>query len=168
MGDIIKESGLSAGAIYGYYSGKDELVADLAQTVLGERSALLDAMMSRSPMPSPATMLRDLVATLPEEFLADGLLLQFWSGIGADGNLRQMAQDNLGWILGQLEDYLTAWRREHGDDEAVARASAARLAPVLGGIIQGFILQVGIRGDALDRDAFLDAAAAVLDGALAA
>ena len=33
MGEIIKESGLSAGAIYGYYAGKDELIRDIQAKV---------------------------------------------------------------------------------------------------------------------------------------
>lgn len=43
MSDIIKESGLSAGAIYGYYAGKDELIRDIATSVVATKSEKLAA-----------------------------------------------------------------------------------------------------------------------------
>ena len=40
MAEVIAESGLSAGAIYGYHASKDDLILDLAQTVLGSRMVM--------------------------------------------------------------------------------------------------------------------------------
>ncbi|MGA7203864.1 MAG: helix-turn-helix domain-containing protein, partial [Specibacter sp.] len=62
MSDIISESGLSAGAIYGYYKGKDELLAALARRVVGGRIASLDELASRTPVPHPAEGLCEFMA----------------------------------------------------------------------------------------------------------
>ena len=43
MADVIEESGLSAGAIYGYFAGKQELFAAVAGRVLEARQGELEA-----------------------------------------------------------------------------------------------------------------------------
>lgn len=42
MADIIAESELSAGAVYVYYKGKDELFLDASRSVMRDRLGLLD------------------------------------------------------------------------------------------------------------------------------
>lgn len=44
MSDIIRESGMSAGAIYGHFDGKDALLIEVAERVMIGRSAELMAL----------------------------------------------------------------------------------------------------------------------------
>lgn len=166
MGDIIRESGLSAGAIYGYYAGKDELVADVATTILGDRRAMVAAIARRTPLPTPSAMLDELLSTIPAHLLDGGLLLQFWGEMGPDGAVRRQARDNLRSMLDGIEEYLRAWFTHAGLDADEAATRAARLAPAVGALAQGYVLQAGTLGT-VEPGAYLAAVDDLLSGALA-
>ncbi|MEV0122418.1 TetR/AcrR family transcriptional regulator [Streptomyces sp. NPDC050703] len=53
MQDVLKEVGLSAGAVYRYFRGKDELIAAIVSEVLAEISGVFEAAARQSPPPPP-------------------------------------------------------------------------------------------------------------------
>jgi len=61
MTDIIKESGLSAGAIYGYFSGKQDLIHAVARSVMEGRFSELSAL-SEGHVLTPAEIASNLNA----------------------------------------------------------------------------------------------------------
>ena len=61
MAQVIEESGLSAGAIYGYFASKDELVLGVALDVISTRLSGMDELAARRPVPPPAKLLADLL-----------------------------------------------------------------------------------------------------------
>ena len=78
MADIIAESGLSAGAVYVYYRGKDDLFLDASRGVMRDRLGALDRLHSQSPLPHPARAMAMVVTDLPEGATFPGLPLQVW------------------------------------------------------------------------------------------
>lgn len=78
ISDIIAESGLSAGAIYGHFSNKDELVLFVVSEVfevIAEQPALSS---TEQPPVHPAYLIRDVTGHLWQEIGNPSLLLQIW------------------------------------------------------------------------------------------
>jgi len=75
MQDVLKEVDLSAGAVYRYFSGKDELIAAIAAEVLGEVRAAFVEVTRQSPPPP----LDELVGAVL------GRMLGIWSSLTIDG-----------------------------------------------------------------------------------
>jgi AcrR family transcriptional regulator len=75
MQDVLKEVDLSAGAVYRYFSGKDELIAAIANEVLQEVRAAFEDVARQGPPPPPDTLVG----------LVLGRTLRVWSSLNADG-----------------------------------------------------------------------------------
>src|ERR1700712_3069070 len=78
MADIIAESGLSAGAIYGHYRSKSELIVDVAQRIVGARIQEVDTLAAQTPMPPPGRLVRVLLAGMKTELGGFRMLVQIW------------------------------------------------------------------------------------------
>jgi AcrR family transcriptional regulator len=61
MADVIRESGLSAGAVYGYFKSKEEIVAAIAEDALGTVDELFENLLASE---QPLTPLAALEATI--------------------------------------------------------------------------------------------------------
>jgi AcrR family transcriptional regulator len=162
MADVIAEAGLSAGAIYGHFAGKEELFAAVVQAVLGRRSDELGAVIERGPAPSPGEAVAILVRGMAQESFDTRALLQVWAESTVDPEIRRITTAAVGTIRSALDRALRAWFAEHpdraGDD---VDAAVARLVPVMMGIGQGFILQRSIVED-FDEQGYLSAIADLL------
>lgn len=144
MGDIIKESGLSAGAIYGYYKGKDELILDVAHTVLDGRLDMLDRLATAEPVLAPAQAIAELLASIPPEWIESGVMLQLWRMSGTDPAVFEQAKGLATAMADSIDRYLTAWFGQQGmAGEDVAERSRV-LLPVFMALVQGYIVQRSI------------------------
>src|SRR6188472_2847933 len=88
MADIIAESGLSAGAIYGHFESKQQLIVEVARRVLGNRVDELGAMSHADEMPSPGQAVGFLVKSVADEFIDAKLIVQFWGEAVTDDEIR--------------------------------------------------------------------------------
>src|SRR5688572_26574226 len=155
MAGIIAASGLSAGAIYGHFAGKRELIAACATEVLGRRRAELGEAIASGKPPSPGEAVAALVRGMVRDGIDSRALVQLWAEATVDEEIRVIANGALGIIQETLDRTLRAWFALHpeqapeGVDEAVRR-----LLPVMTGLGQGFILQRTIVDD-FDEDAYL-------------
>lgn len=154
ISEIIKESGLSAGAIYSYYSGKEELFhAVVARTFASRTTAITQA---RPDAPrSPGELIRSVIADLGEGIFT--IAPQVW----AEAAVEPEARDAVAGVFGQLGELLraelTEWGTAHPERVDGDPASwATRLAPILVAVIPGFIVQRMSMPD-FDDKAFLDA-----------
>lgn len=66
MEDIIRESGLSAGAVYLYYKGKDELILAAISTYMGQLRALLMPVLAAEPALPPMDFIRGMTLAIAE------------------------------------------------------------------------------------------------------
>jgi len=62
MQDVLKEAGLSAGAVYRYFSSKEELIAAIAADTFGTIRAAFDSAVRESPPPMPDVVLGRVLA----------------------------------------------------------------------------------------------------------
>lgn len=155
MADIIKESGLSAGAIYGHFAGKHEIMMAVAHQVIGSRVEGLREQAESGPAPSPGEVMTYLLPRMSTEAAPPPLLLQVWGQAMVEDGMRELL---LQVFTGLKETYATffeAWVREHdGLDEEAAREWTATLLPIALGLGQGYIVQSAIFDD-FDSEAYL-------------
>jgi AcrR family transcriptional regulator len=156
MADIIAESGLSAGAIYGHYKSKADIVLEVARRVVGERVVDIQRLTeSGTPFPPPA-VLRLLVQAMTRELVDPTIVVQIWGEAVVDDRLRQLALEVFGRLQSVLGDYLAAWyEREHGLSPEDAAATAQELVPLYVSAVQGYLLQLAILPD-FDPEGYFD------------
>jgi len=140
MEDIVKESGLSPGAIYCYFRGKHEIVEAISAQRHERDSALLAEFASASSVREGVQRLsRALVRLLkdPKERQRRKVSIQFWAESLLDDEIRKVAERGIG-----QRDRLTAVLRdaqkagELSGSLDVDSTSRAMLA-----LLQGLILQ---------------------------
>jgi AcrR family transcriptional regulator len=157
MADIIAESGLSAGAIYGHYKSKEELVELAVSAVLDDRFVEVADARRRDPLPAPGEMVRLLVDGLQSQIPDVSLLLQIWGQVPINPRLGELAARIGARIRGLFADYLADWYGHAGAlPPAEAAARAAQDASLYVGIVQGFVTQKALFSD-FDPGAYLAA-----------
>lgn len=153
MADIIKESDLSAGAIYGYYASKEELMLALARRVVGGRVAVMDELAARQPVPHPAEGLIEFMGTIDRSVREGGLVVQVWGmSIGSHG-MGGISRESFNQLLEHLSHYLGVWYADaRGMDAAQATAAGAKMAPSIMSLMQGWMFRAAIAGTEGDQE----------------
>ena len=155
MADIIAESGLSAGAIYGHYASKDELIELTASEILDARFLEVAEARTQRPLPAPGQIVRLLVGGLMSHIVDIQLLVQVWGQVPINPGLKRMASEIGDRIRVMFADYLTDWHAQTLPVEQ-ARVLAERQGPVYMGLVQGYVMQT-VLFDGFDGEAYLDA-----------
>ncbi|MFE0172055.1 TetR/AcrR family transcriptional regulator [Streptomyces sp. NPDC059002] len=102
MQDVLKEVGLSAGAVYRYFRGKEELIEAIVSEVLDEIRGIFEAAAEQSPPPPPHVLvgkvLGDVLDLKPG--LTDGaksyyprLMIQVWTETLRNDGLSAILQE---------------------------------------------------------------------------
>lgn len=156
MADIIAESGLSAGAIYGHYASKEELFFAAAQLIMSARSGeLRDLRADHGPL-APGEVMATLLDGMRHDAITPGLFLQVWAEAGIDPSLREMVQGFLRPVRELLLTLVSEWAAANpataGPDPD---AYAQRTVPVLMGLAPGFMVLRTIVSD-FDEEAYLE------------
>lgn len=145
MASIIKESGLSAGAIYGHFPSRAELVVQVATRVVGARVLDVERLAATDPMPPPAHLLRILLKGLLNDLGSPGMLVQLWGEAVAEPEVRVIARDVLTRLRDVYSSYIALWhQREHGLSLADAETLAADQVVLFVSAAQGYILQAAL------------------------
>jgi len=170
MPDIVAEAGISAGAFYRYFAGKDELIQELAREAFAGIVAQIVNALDALDAPSAADVIGVLVERLgADTFTVDGreidldiqarVIVQAWGELLRDATLRATALRGLAGFHTGIAAALARGQR--------AGRVAATLDPTDGGqlivsLLPGLILQRTVLG--LHPAAVGRAAAAMLDG----
>ncbi|WP_418277279.1 TetR/AcrR family transcriptional regulator [Isoptericola jiangsuensis] len=162
IADVVAESGLSAGAIYTHFSGKQELFAAVAEEVLSRRGAEIDAASRHGLPPSPGEVLTILAGGMSRDLVDGRLLLQLWAESTVDPEIHDVVERVVGSFRRVLREALQAWFAARPDlAPDGAEVAAERLLPVMMALGQGFQLQRAML-DEFDGEEYLAAARAVL------
>jgi AcrR family transcriptional regulator len=161
MADVIEESGLSAGAIYGYFAGKQELFAAVAGRVLAARQVELEEQRAHGEALAPGVVMATLLDGMRREPFSH-VIVQLWAEAAVDPEMGELVQAVLARVRETVRQRLVEWAtaepaRVDGDPEAWAE----RITPVVLGVAPGFMIQRAIVPD-FDEDAFLAALPEVL------
>ncbi|WP_426998474.1 TetR/AcrR family transcriptional regulator [Pseudarthrobacter sp. N5] len=142
MADIIAESGLSAGAIYGHFKSKDELIEASVREILDRLLGEIDAVRSSDPLPEPHEVLRTFLRGIREDIVDLGLLIQVWAEAMTDPGLGRLTAGTVTGLKKFFAGYLTTWyTQSRGLTPSEASARAGKYAAVMLGACQGFIVQ---------------------------
>lgn len=162
MADVIAESGLSAGAIYGHFDGKRELFLGVIQGVLGQRREELAEAIRQGPPPSPGEALTVLVRGMVGSGVDVRLLVQIWGEATIEPEIRQIVDEAAEILKAGMTDALRAWFTAHPDRApGGVDAAVTRLLPVMIALGQGFMLQ-RVLFDDFDDEAYLETVRDVL------
>lgn len=149
MADVIAASGLSAGAVYGYFKGKNEIIREIADLAIGGLAGALHDL-EGTPGPVTPTEAFDRALAHLERLAAspDGDLtrvaVQAWAEACRDEEVRDLARQRLVEVRAAWEAVLRRAQREGTLD---AGADPAAVAQVMMGLLPGFVLQRLIVGD---------------------
>lgn len=164
MAQVIAESGLSAGAVYGYFTGKPDLIRAIASRALGGFAEALQEVTDGPGPVAPVDGVRVLVHHV--EGLAVGtdgafprVALHAWSEAARDDDVREIVSGNIARVhrawLALLERAEADGTVPAGDHDAMARALLS--------LLPGFVLQGLLLGE-IDAATYVAGCEALLAG----
>ncbi|WP_328890259.1 TetR/AcrR family transcriptional regulator [Streptomyces sp. NBC_00316] len=151
MQDVLQEVGLSAGAVYRYFSGKDDLIAAIAGEAVGGVRQAFEEAARVSPPPTPDVLIGRVTRTL---FDGDreldrrayaGLIVQVWSETLRSERLAATLSEAYGGLKAAWAELVEVYR-ETG--VLSADVPSDHVARTLIATAQGFIAQLAMFGDA--------------------
>lgn len=164
MEDIVRESGLSPGAIYCYFRSKHEMVVAISRERHARDQELLAGLGSaptlREGMDRMAQALMEML-TDPNEKLRRKVSIQFWAESLHDARIRKVAVRGI-----RQRDRLTAaLKAAQQRGEIATSANPDALSRTMLALLQGFILQQAWEPD-IDSAAFVQTAMSLLRSTL--
>jgi AcrR family transcriptional regulator len=149
MQDIVQQTGISAGLIYRYFTGKDDMIAAIVTEWHERRTTMLG--------PDPAAGYLDVLRRVgsPETRAELQLAVQVWAETVRNPAIREMSRANVDRPVEAVAPLL-----------AGATPDPKSLARVFIAIYQGLVLQT-LWDDTLDHAAFIRAVATLFPAGLA-
>ncbi len=155
---IIKASGVSVGAVYRYFKGKDEVIAAAFTAGTAGLIAALEPVLAQSPPPPMPELVGQVLETI-RGYRADGpvdlgaVALHGWSHSQSDPALQADARRLYGSLRDALVRICRAWQAAGQLDDT---ADPKAIAELLFSVLVGFTAQRALVGDA-DVDAHVAA-----------
>ena len=159
MDDILAAAGMSAGGAYRYFAGKDEIVAAVAERVVGGMTSGVDSLLadgSEEPFSDAVVRLLGML-----DAVADGpgrLAMIVWGEAQRDPAIAALAQVEASKVRASIRAFV---ERAHRAGELPEGPSPDDVAAVLFAMFPGYVVQRRIIGD-VDADAFAASVARVL------
>ena len=165
MQDIFREAGLSPGAVYSYFRGKDEIV----DAITGEAMRFAEQAGATMRERIDTMTLADAVVGLARGFeqmdvgsvaSRTRMAPQLWVEAQRNPIVRERAGAGIGGAVAALTEVARAAQRRGELDPSLDPESAARVAI---SIFQGLLIQRSIFGDEVDVDAYVETARRMLE-----
>lgn len=154
MADIIAESGLSAGAIYGHFKGKSDIVLEVASRVVGQRLGDVRRVQESDALIAPSQLLRVLVDGMTHDLGDPTIIVQIWGEAVTDRQIMALAFGTFERLRTAIQSYVALWHeREHARSPEDAAAIATAQVPLFISAVQGYLVQRSIMPD-FDADAY--------------
>ena len=141
MRDIVRESGLSAGAIYNLFSSKQEIIAAIAARRHDEERRLFEEALKQATVAKSLKAIRDhFLSELnsPKQRLRRRVTVQLWAEAQHDSTLQKVARDTFAKPHKLLRDLLTDWQHR---GEIARQMDADAMARFLIAAFHGLVLQ---------------------------
>jgi AcrR family transcriptional regulator len=141
MRDIVRESGLSAGAIYNLFSSKQEIVAAIAARRHEEERRVFEQALKQPTVAKSLGAIRDhFLSELnsPKQRMRRRVTVQLWAEGQHDSKLQKVARGTFEKPYKLLRDLLTEGQRQ---GEIATRIDAGALARFLVAAFHGLVLQ---------------------------
>ncbi|MEV0798769.1 TetR/AcrR family transcriptional regulator [Kribbella sp. NPDC050281] len=149
MADVIRESGLSAGAVYGYFKSKEEIVAAIAEEALGTVDELFEKILTTEHPLTPLAALEAALnhaVTIAERPGGDvtRVAVQAWAEALHNPAILDIAGGKYLLLREHFEDVV---RRAQADGTVDPDTDPKYIAQVMFGMLPGFVLQRLLIGD---------------------
>ncbi|MEV6400473.1 TetR/AcrR family transcriptional regulator [Streptomyces sp. NPDC051907] len=151
MQDILREAGLSAGAVYRYFRSKEELIGAIAGEAFAAIRGAFDDAARTTPPPTPDVLLGRVLRTMLEEQVPGGdrqefarLIVQVWTESLRDDALAAMMREGYAGMRQAWAKLVDAYR---DNGLMTADVPADHVARTMIATAQGFIAQQAIFGD---------------------
>ncbi|TDU91770.1 TetR family transcriptional regulator [Kribbella voronezhensis] len=153
MADVIRESGLSAGAVYGYFKSKDELVAAIADQALSTVDKLFENILASDQPLTPVAALEatlEHVVQIAEQPGGDvtRVALQAWAEAMHNDAIAGIAREKYALLR---RKFVAVAERGQADGTIRADADPDYIGQVLFALVPGFLLQRLLLGDVSPR-----------------
>ncbi|MFI5712211.1 TetR/AcrR family transcriptional regulator [Kribbella sp. NPDC051620] len=149
MADVIRESGLSAGAVYGYFKSKEEIVSAIADDALSTIDQLFEGILNSPDPVTPVDALRAVlehvlrIAEMPDNDLTR-VAIQAWAEALHNDAIMVTASSKYRMLRSNFE---AVARRAQADGTVDPEADPKLIAQALFGMVPGFVLQRLLLGD---------------------
>ncbi|MET7754149.1 TetR/AcrR family transcriptional regulator [Streptomyces sp. NPDC005389] len=151
MQDVLGEVGLSAGAVYRYFRGKDEIIAAIAtEAFAGIRSAFEEASKA-APPPTPDVLIGAVLRLFLEERIEGAdrqafarLIIQVWTETLRNDQLARTLAEGYNGMRVVWADLVALYKKS---GILSADVPADHVARTLIAVVQGFIAQQALFGD---------------------
>lgn len=147
MDDIIRASGLSAGAVYSYFPSKDQLIMAAVTASLSGLTSLVEPLLRAEPALAPPELVRRITDTIDRFTTRDGydlkrIALLGWSEAQRSEPLKATMKSFYFDFRSELASAVTRWRRHKSDTTGNPESDVATtlLSLVLGYVVQSAIL----------------------------
>jgi len=164
MKDICNEAGLSPGAVYNYFKGKEDIVARCAELSLQRNRAMYDSVSGKGVIYAFKAVLTMLFSTLKQENIREILSfdIELWAESTRNPAVHGPLKVNEDATLMMLQKMVAAGKKEGIFNPDIDDAAIARM---LFSLFAGFELQMATDSTA-DADAYLAAMFSFLEGTL--
>jgi AcrR family transcriptional regulator len=168
MQDIFRESDLSPGAVYSYFTGKDELISAIIGEMmgfLGQTAALFNEPLPEGRLRRPGEALVEVIERYQQ--LELGTLEErariFPHLVGEQQRTPQLNAAVRAGVERLRQGFETLARAAQDRGELDADLDPAHVARLCISLLQGLLLQLGVSGDAIDIDGYARAATLLID-----
>lgn len=149
MADVIRASGLSAGAVYGYFRDKDDLIVAIADRALDIASDVVEGLLTTDPLPSAPQMLERITGTIlaqAETGFGDvtRVAVAVWAEAVRNERVLAIARERFPRMRARYAELLRA-QQESG--RMPADEDPDLVAQAFFGLVPGFLLQRLVIGD---------------------
>jgi AcrR family transcriptional regulator len=147
MQDVLNEANLSAGAVYRYFRGKDEIVSAIAAEAVAEVAGTLDSAFDPDDPPPLDEVLGAAFLAIRRVDADQGfarLALQVWGEAVRSPALAETIKREVRRLRGALARLVRTYQ---GHGLMAADAPPEQVAQVLIGLLPGFVFQHAIVGD---------------------
>ncbi len=144
MPDICTQAGMSAGGVYRYFASREELIGELADTVMSPVLHVLRAALDADPLPQPAEvidLIHDTLLVDSPPLTSGALMLQMWCEVLRNPHVRESQRRYMTELLDVLSGFTRRWAQL---DDASAQATASALVAMSMGT---FLIQNVLQGD---------------------
>jgi TetR/AcrR family transcriptional regulator, transcriptional repressor of aconitase len=142
MAEIVKESGVSPGAIYNYFESKEEIIEAIAEERRGVEEKLIDEATQAGTVVDALRRLRDAFfgdLKNPKERLRRRLSIQLWAEAQRNPRILKLVRGSFEGPLAMLSGILSEAQRR---GEISGKMDAEATARCLIGAFYGLVLQV--------------------------
>lgn len=149
MEEIIREAELSAGAVYLYYKGKDDLILAAISTYMEALRALLLPVLTKEKALPPAAFVREITSAIASHTRHKGLdlnriILMCWSEAQSNAKVRRLI---VGFQLKYREALTAVVRQWQKRGDLSPAGKPDDIAKALHSFFLGFIVQSALLGE---------------------